>query len=277
MLLWLSSAAGATNDRPIKEAVRIGSDVTVEEGQVVTKAVAIGGSVTVHRDARVASDAVAIGGDVILKANARVDGNAVAIGGDILKEEGASVGGNEVTIFSPARGIMEAFKAWGLRGILLRGYLAITALYLLGVVILTVLGILLLLFVPGAIQTIAATIRQQALKSGAWGVGSLIAIVLLLILTAGSLLGMLLVPALMVAVAVCGLLGCIGTGLFIGERAASASGGSPLGRFLLGMLILGAIGLVPLVGGLAFLVANLFGFGAAVVSRVGRVQPEATD
>jgi hypothetical protein len=47
--------------------------------------------------------------------------------------------------------------------------------------------------------------------------------------------------------------------------------------FLIGMLILAAIGLIPLVGGFVFLVANLFGFGAALVSRFGRVQPAAVE
>lgn len=46
--------------------------------------------------------------------------------------------------------------------------------------------------------------------------------------------------------------------------------------FLVGMLILAAVGLVPLVGGFVLLVANLFGFGAVLVSRFGREQPPAT-
>jgi len=39
--------------------------------------------------------------------------------------------------------------------------------------------------------------------------------------------------------------------------------------FLVGMLILAATGLVPLVGSFVFLVANLFGFGAVLVSGPG--------
>jgi hypothetical protein len=41
------------------------------------------------------------------------------------------------------------------------------------------------------------------------------------------------------------------------------------------MLILGVIGLLPVVGALVFLVANIFGFGAVLVSKFGRVQPAA--
>ena len=92
-LRLLCGTTFATNDLPGSDMVRIGGDVTVEEGRVVKDAVAIGGSVTVHSGGRVTGDAVAIGGDVHLKANAHVEGDAVAIGGEILKEEGASLGG----------------------------------------------------------------------------------------------------------------------------------------------------------------------------------------
>ena len=103
--------------------------------------------------------------------------------------------------------------------------------------------------------------------------GSIVASFLLIVLTTGSFLGILLAPALILAVAVVGLLGCVGTGLFVGQRAFSASGRSQIKLFLGGMLILGIIGLVPVVGGFVFQVANIFGFGAVLVSRFGTVQP----
>ena len=268
-------AVFAGNDGAGSDIVKMGSDVTVGEGQVVKDAVAIGGSVTVLSGARVTGNAVAIGGDVVLKAKARVEGDAVSIGGDLLKEEGASVGGNEVAILSGAAGVVPRFWKWTLGGLLYRAYLASVALHLLVVVIMAVLGILLALLLPGTLQTISATIRQAALKSGGWGVGSLVASFLLILITLGSFLGILLVPILMMAVAVVAVLGCVGTGVFIGERTVSASGGSAMRPFLVGMLILAAIGLVPIAGTLVFLVTNIFGFGAVLVSRFGRVQPEA--
>lgn len=255
--------------------VRIGGDVTVEAGRVVKDAVAIGGSVTVLSGGRLMGDAVAIGGDVHLNANARVEGDAVAIVGEILKEEGASVGGDEVAILSGAKGIVPAFWKWSLLDILYGSYLASLMLHILMVLVIAGLGILLLLFVPGPLQIISSTIRRSTLKSGGWGVGSIVVIMLLLIFTTGSLLGIVLAPVLVVAVAVAGILGCVATGLFVGEKTISASAGSLIRPFLVGMLVLAALGLIPLVGGFVFLVANLFGFGAVLVSRFGRVQPAA--
>ena len=159
------------NDLPGSDMVRIGGDVTVEEGRVVKDAVAIGGSVTVLSGGRVMGNAVAIGGDVHLKANARVEGDTVAIGGEILKEEGASVGGNEVAILSGAKHLVPAFWKWSLLDILYGSYLASLMLHILMVLVIAALGIFLLLFVPGPLQIISSTIRQSALKSAGWGVG----------------------------------------------------------------------------------------------------------
>lgn len=192
-----------------------------------------------------------------------------------LKEEEASVGGDEVAILSGAKGIVPAFWKWSLLDILYGSYLASLIFHILVVLSIAALGILLLLFLPGPLQIISSTIRQSTLKSGGWGVGSILAILLLLVFTTGSLLGIVLVPVLLVAVAVVGVLGCVGTGLFVGERTFTASEGSLMRPFLVGMLILAAIGLVPIVGGFVFLVANLFGFGGVLVSRFGRVQPAA--
>jgi UDP-3-O-[3-hydroxymyristoyl] glucosamine N-acyltransferase len=99
-LALMCATTFAAKDHP-SDMVRIGGDVTVEEGRVVKSAVAIMGSVTVLSGGRVMEAAVAIGGDVNLKADARVERDAVSIGGEILTEEGASVGGNEVADLHP--------------------------------------------------------------------------------------------------------------------------------------------------------------------------------
>ena len=274
-VLLISATVFATNNVQGEDVVRVGGEVTVAEGQVVKDAVAIGGSVTVRSGGRVTHNAVAIGGDVILHANARVEGDAVTIGGEIRKEEGANIGGKEVVIVSGAKGVIDAVKQWGLLGLVYRAYLASVLLHLLVVVLIAAVGILLLLLLPGPLQIISATIRHAALKSGAWGVGGILAGFFLSALTTGSLLGVLLVPALGVAVVVVGVLGSVGTGLFVGESVFSASERSLLSRFLVGTLILGLFGVVPVVGGLVFVVANLFGCGAVLVSRFGRLQLES--
>ena len=76
--------------------VVIGQSLRIEAGEVVPKAVAVGGSVTVL--GRVLGDAVAVGGSVNLRPGSQVDGDAVAIGGAVTVEEGARLEGDNVSL-----------------------------------------------------------------------------------------------------------------------------------------------------------------------------------
>ena len=50
--------------------------------------------------------------------------------------------------------------------------------------------------------------------------------------------------------------------MWLGEKSMKHREKSAVQQFLLGMLILGLIGLIPLLGGLMMSVANIFGLGA---------------
>jgi len=268
-LLILGFGVATANNNETKDVVRIGTDVAVAENQVFTDAVAIGGSVTILEGARVTRDAVAIGGDVILKSNAQVDGNAVAIAGEIVKSEGATISGDEVEIASAASGLVNRLGLFG------TVYLSSVIFNVISILVIVAFGIFLLLLLPGHLRTISATMSQHPFKSAMWGLGAIIAVTLLTGLIAGSVLGFLLIPIINLAIAVTGLLGCVTTGLWVGQQ-------TPLGRqdakfkpFLLGMLILGIISFIPIAGGLIVLMVTLFGFGAVILSRVGTVLPES--
>ena len=244
------------------QVFKMGTDVTVLEKQVMTDAVAIGGNVTVLSEGEVTQDAVAIGGDVILKPNARIGGDAVAIGGQIIKEPGAMVGGDEVILFSNAGVLLDRF---GLLGTL---YITNALFYLAFSLFIFALGIFLLLLLPDRLQTITATIEQDSLKSGLWGLGSIVAIMLFTALFAGSLFGFLLIPVVNLAFAVAGLLGIVATALWIGKRILTRRE-KPFIPFFVGMLILTLISLIPIAGVLIVLMLDLFGLGAVWLSRVG--------
>lgn len=268
LLVVLISGTAVANRVGEAQIVKMNTDVVVPEQQTLTEAVAFGGSVTLLEDGEVTNDAVAIGGDVVLKANARVGGDAVAIGGEIFKEEGATVNGSEVAIFSDARVIFDQF---GLFGTI---YLVNTIFYLTALVVVLAFGIFLLLLLPGHLQTIATTMYQHPFKSGMWGLGGIIAIILFVALFAGSVFGFLLIPIVNLAFAVAGLLGAIATCLWIGKKILPRRKISGFMSFLVGILILFLISLIPVAGGLIVLTLNLFGFGAVLLSRVGTVPPE---
>lgn len=268
VVIFISGIAVANNGAQIRDVIRMDSDITVAENQVVTNAVAIGSSINLLSGGQVRGDAVAIGGDVNLAANARVDGDAVAIGGQVLIEEGASIGGSEVVMFSNARVLFDRFGLFG------TVYLINTVICLLSLLMVFVFGVFLLLLLPGHLQTITATINHHPFKSGMWGLGGVVAVTLFVILFAGSILGVLLIPIVQLAFAVVGLLGSVVTGLWVGNKIWRPTNFVGFKQFLIGMLILALITLLPVAGGLIILMLNLFGFGAVLLSRVGTVEPE---
>ncbi|MBE9047528.1 hypothetical protein IQ255_24520 [Pleurocapsales cyanobacterium LEGE 10410] len=266
LLILITGIAVAQNESEI-QIFKMGTDVIVPAGQVMTDAVSFGGDVTILDEGQVTQDAVAIGGDVILQPNARVGGDAVAIGGQIIKEPGAIVDGNEVVIFSDAQVFLDRF---GLLGTL---YLTNALFSLVSLIAVLALGVVLLMLLPGNIKRVAATIDQKPLKSGMWGLGGVVAITLFAALFGGSIFGFLSIPIANLAFVIAALLGAIATGLWVGHRIMPRRETAFM-PFLLGMLILAIISLVPIVGGLVILMLVLFGFGAVLLSRVGTVQPE---
>lgn len=269
LFIFSSGIATADNDENIIEVVKIGTDITVTENQVLTDAVAIGGSVTILENGRVTGDVTSMGGDVILKPNAQVGGNAVALAGNIIKADSAIVNGDEVEILSGATAIVERL---GVFGTLYLGSVIFNVTWMLVII---AFGIFLLLLLPGHLHTIAETMSQHPFKSAIWGLGAIIAVTLITALIAGSILGILIIPIINVALAVTALLGCVTTGLWVGQRTPLADQGNGIKPFLFGMVILGIISVIPIAGGLIVLMVTLFGFGAVLLSRVGTVLPDS--
>ena len=78
------------------DVVRIGSDIHIEENQIVEGDVfALRGDIEV--DGHVKGNVAATGGDVRLGPTARVDGDVMCIGGTLTEDPGAVVGGQKVT------------------------------------------------------------------------------------------------------------------------------------------------------------------------------------
>jgi hypothetical protein len=268
IVVFISGVAYSNNGLETKDTVVIGTDVNIQKDQIYTNVVSVGGSVTILDDGQITGDAVAIGGDVILKPNSRVDGNAVAIGGEIIKAEGVTISGDEVEIFSSAKILIQNLGLWGSL------YLGSLLFNLISLLVILAFGVFLLLLLPGHLQTISSTISQHPFKSGMWGLGGIIFMTLFVGLLAGSVLGFLAIPIVNLAFAVAGLLGCVATSLWIGQKMPWFRATAKIKPFLMGMLILALISLIPLVGGAIALMLNLFGFGAVLLSRVGTVQPE---
>jgi hypothetical protein len=248
--------------------IRFGSDVIVAPNQVVENAHAIGGDVTIGAGARVTQTAIAIDGDVTLEKGARVDGDVYAVGGEIITGEGATIGGASGTALNNGRLGVYGSRRRGI-GNFFR-YFFHTAFHIVNVVVATIIGVLILLWRPNFLLNLAATVREYPVQCGLWGLGGLFAVILLIIVLAISLIGIPLLPLVGLAVTVAVMLGNLGVALWIGQRILTGRERTTMQEFLIGMLILGLIGLIPVLGGLVLSVVNIFGLGALIAWLLGK-------
>ncbi len=265
LMLLLSGTVAAQTKTPNRDIIHFGSDITVAENEVVKDVTAIAGSVIVLKNGHVTGDAVAVGGDVRLKTGAKVDGDATAVGGEIFQEEGVTIGGDAVIVTEENGGIIQSLRRWGFWGLLGRIYLINATFYALLMLSVAIIGIVLMLLIPSFLQSIAETINQQPTKSIGWGLGGFVAFLLLVILTGGSLLGSILIPITTLILGFAKILGINAISLFIGEKILRNQRYS-IPQLLVGIVVMGAISLIPIFGGMIFLILTVFGFGGVLAS-----------
>lgn len=127
------------------------------------------------------------------------------------------------------------------------------------------IGIGLLRWLPAFLPTLAAIVTRHPGRVALWGLGAAIAVILLIIFLAITLLGIPLIPIVGLMTGIAVLVGSLGVALAIGRQMFGSSERSITQQFLGGMLILALLGLVPIVGGSMLLVVNLMGLGSILV------------
>jgi len=275
---WPAAAQGQVTEpiQPVDQVVLSG-DVTVARGTVVQEVVVFSGSATVSGvvqndvvvldgpvtiGGQVGGDVIALHGPIRLLATAQVTGDVLA-GGNLEMADGAEVAGAVrrdvgVTLSGPVAAL----------GALLVS-VAMAASILLG-------GLLLLLLAPRGAERAADAARSAPLPSAGWGVlVSLLLPVLAIALTA-TIIGLPLGLAVLLGLALLWLMGVIVATFAIGRLVIRAPR-SRMAALLVGVAIVGAVGLVPLLNVGVWTLAGMFGFGTVIVaawrSRSGRELP----
>jgi hypothetical protein len=260
--------------------------------------VVFGGNVTLEDDATLDGNLVVIGGTIT--SNGETSGDMVVVGGQIALEEAALVGGDVVTV----GGQLEQAEGAVIEGevinnvapdiVLPNGRIPPTApdaptvpvvprpdinlsfnpfaevfwIFFWAVVV-AAFSMLLSLFWQPQIERTGNVIITQPLMTGAIG---------LLAFFVGAILFLTVIPPILVAFA--WLFGVVAMGAEVGQRFSKAVNQvwSPVltigfGTFLL-MLVGGAIGLVPCIGGLVLFLLGLVGIGASVITWFGVRLPQ---
>lgn len=251
---------------------RLGGNVTVAENQVVENAHAIGGSVIIQPNARVTQSASAIGGNVVLKPGARIDGDAYAIGGKVQIAEGATIVGSKNTFDDryDERGMMGRHRD---RDRFLPMYFFHASFRIFSAIVAAVLGIILLQTTPAFLPNLATTVRQYPGQSGLWGLGAIVAAIVLSLFLAITLIGIPLIPLLSLCVSLTSLVGALGIALFIGQEVTKNQLRTSLQQFAIGLLIVTALALIPFLGGIVVFMVSLFGLGTLITWKFGKAQP----
>jgi hypothetical protein len=252
-------AFGGIAQAQSQDLVKFGSDLMIEAGMNVRNAVVIAGDITV--DGRVEQDVVAIGGSIILTNRAVVGRNVVAISGSIERSTGADVGGNLTEVNIPGLyTLVSAFSGGNWTG----PFLFFALWPMVSFIGLLALAILITSFFPGPIETVSNRVEENPIRSGIVGTVGMLLIVPLGILLAISIIGLVLIPVEIFAVSIGFLLGYVAVARLIGRKLYRSLKRPPsvaLWETFWGAILLGLIGLIPVVGWLVNALAALLGFG----------------
>lgn len=266
----------ATGDRREGDLVAMNRAVTID-GEVAGSVVAVGGSVFLN--GLVKGDLIVLGGSLTVEGNGRVSGNVLTIGSDPLFLAGSSatrsIGGRLANFAALEAAFLTELKTSPLHSASLSPLLLSFRLLILTIWL--VLGSLLLLFGSRRISSAASSLVASAPLLGVLGTLTVLSSILLsafflsVLPARTSLLLVALLVTFLAAAKVFGLVALLlvlGRGLSRNARRGDLFFGDPA-AFSLGLLVLGAISLLPGAGAVAWALASLVGIGAALATQFG--------
>jgi hypothetical protein len=247
--------------------IKMGSDITVESGVKTGSIISIGGQVTI--EGTVDGDVTVIGNALVLGKEALVTGNATSLGGIIVKGRGARILGNQTEINSSnlmasiTSVLNEEWEGWS-------WIFAIMQIAMFMCII--IIALIVVILIPGPIQVIASTIRNDTLRTSLWSILGLVMIVFVAVMLAISVIGIVLIPLEIIMVVCAAFIGFIAMGQLTGQKmyhVMKKGGRGIIRETLWGLVILFLIGWIPYVGTMVKVMAVFLGLGGVVYSRFG--------
>lgn len=290
--------AGPASHALADERVGFGQSVVVSRGEVVDEVASFGGSVTV--DGEVRGDVASFGGDVLLGPNARVHGDVATMGGALVRDPGAVVGGSIAGFgghgvpgpgwqghgWGPARGNDAQWNGWqpaasppmerrqghdgsghhGSGGFWRGVENMISSLVAHGLLFL--LALVLSGLFPERMTALHKAIIREPVRSGALGVGSYVAAVVLIIALTITIIGIPAAVVLGVGMPLATYVGLAACATVIGAAIPAQSlTDRPILRLAAGVGVLWVCSLVPFVGPILVALVACIGVGALVRTR----------
>jgi hypothetical protein len=246
-----------------EDVIRVNRDILISKEMTVNDVIVLNGSVTVY--GRIEGNVVIVRGSLFLKEGARVRGHAVIIGGQLERDPTAEITGKTTQVFFP-RFLPSA--ATLLTGGWIAVWAAISVAVLLGFL---GISILLIALIPGNMSSVVSALERSFAKALLWGVFWIVMIAPMAFFLAISIVGVILIPLQILLVALAFLIGYIVSAIYIGKNIfLSLKKDSPtFVDAILGILILHAVGFVPIVGAVIKAVFLIAGFGAVITTKFG--------
>ena len=281
--LSFGSSVVVDDDEIASGAVSIGGSVRVL-GVVEGDAVAIGGSVTVEGE--VEGEVVAVGGSVRLGPNARVGNGITSVGGRVDRAEGAVVEGEVTeTGFGPFWAGERFWRPgdWVRDTSPVRSWEIDDAFFnLLWIVVLALLVCLALLLARGVIERSETRVRREFWIAGLVGLATqllclpvLAVVAVVLVITVIGCLALPLIPIALLALAVAAFFGYAAVALALGRHVLGRLGRASAGVYLPALVGVGMIEIwrflgeaLDVIGGPAWVFALMFGLFGALVEYV---------
>ena len=223
----------------------------------------IGSSVTVPAGEEVKGDVTVIFGDADIAG--KVDGDVTVIGGTLTKEPGAVIAGDNTNVGASSLADYVPFASVSSRiareQARLMAWLGYSAIVLVA-----------FLIFPVRVRTALDRMEHHPGLSAGVGVLALVAIFPIAILLLISVIGIPLVPVEFLAVFAAILIGHAALSMLIGRRLyeliLSNATPSPLAALILGLIVVSAAGMVPVLGTLVIGLVWLIGLGATILAFV---------
>ncbi len=259
-----------------RDVVALRGNVRMGAGSSARQVTAVLGSVELEPGATVDREVVAVGGNVHVASGAHVGADVVSVGGEVSIDQGGVVEGQEVSVsvpgFAGLLGLASPSPATskGISAGLQIGQ-AIAKF-----VVFFLLALLLRAVAPARLDRVTASLTRAPFRDVLYGLLGTIAMPVLTVLLAVTIVGILLIPVQVIAIIIAAILGytalalLIGRAIPIGERRADG-----VIQLAIGTGIVVLVSEIPFVGVLAMLSAWLLVFGAVLRSRGGQPSPIA--
>lgn len=252
--------------------IAFGGDILIK-GKVKESVVAFGGTITVEGE--VGEVVLGLGSQITLRSSAIIKGDVVVIGGILEKEPGTTVNGD--TIYFKIETFEDLFPI--LKKVSFAPLIPLLIIIkLITLFIWFILALALATIFPRQISFAASQIRKSfwpVVGIGLLGIIIFTGLVIFSALLSLILIGIPILIALIFVGIIIKIFGQVVLFYFFGESLSRAFGRkqpSPLLAVILGLILVGFIGFIPIIGFLFSFVLSIIGWGVVIRTKFGTTE-----